>query len=378
MPKKSTTLKNSIYLLLFSLLFPALTPVFASSGHYEYQITDQTKYVDKYFEVDKNGNFKVNIYLGDQKLGTADDSGIYYNITDHLGSPTIITNQTGEVIETNDYESYGRVKDTNSQIDNQYKYTGKLLDPETNLQYYGARYYDNLLNRFTSIDPATLKLFNKESFQQRYNRSLENYLANPQNLNSYAYAVGNPLVMKDNDGEFAGPFGRDMASGQRDISSFFYNAANYTSNQGGFINKVSGFVASSIGDVFNNMANIYDPDQGAGARVLALGFTALDASSGGEGKGVANLGKITKEAKILDVATRPIKSLNDIKGYTAHGLEEAKKYGLTKEFIKDAVENTSKFTKRVDALGRESFRYASDKAVVNFNKFKKIITGWPK
>lgn len=33
--------------------------VFASSSHYEYQITDQTKYVDKYFEVDNNGNMSL-------------------------------------------------------------------------------------------------------------------------------------------------------------------------------------------------------------------------------------------------------------------------------------------------------------------------------
>ncbi|MFA5127360.1 MAG: RHS repeat-associated core domain-containing protein [Patescibacteria group bacterium] len=178
MTKKSTTIEISLYLLFFSLLIPVFTPVFASAS-----------------------DFKVNIYLGDQKLGTADNNGINYYLTDHLGSPTIITNQAGEIVETNDYESYGRVKESNSQIDNQYKYTGKPLDNETNLQYYGARYLDSQLGRLISVDPAVLKLNNDKSFEEKYNRSIQHFLSNPQNLNSYSYAVNNPVKYIDDNGE---------------------------------------------------------------------------------------------------------------------------------------------------------------------------------
>lgn len=52
--------------------------------------------------------------------------------------------------------------------------------------------------------------------------------------------------------------------------------------------------------------------------------------------------------------------------------------GLTRGLIKDSVENTVKFTKRVDGLDRVSYRYVSERAVANFNKFKEFITGWPK
>ncbi len=38
-----------------------------------------------------------------------------------------------------------------------YKFTGKELDKETNLYYFGARYYDARMSRWLSTDPAIEK-----------------------------------------------------------------------------------------------------------------------------------------------------------------------------------------------------------------------------
>jgi RHS repeat-associated protein len=43
------------------------------------------------------------------------------------------------------------VLDPNSDIPN-FLYTGKRLDKDTGLYYYGARYYDPQLGRFTQAD----------------------------------------------------------------------------------------------------------------------------------------------------------------------------------------------------------------------------------
>ena len=117
MKKSEKNVKKQLILLFCFLLFvskPALArPI---DDNYQIQRIDQTKYVDKYIEIDESGDYKIHIFLGDKEIATADnEENITYPITDHLGSPTIITNQTGQLVETNDYEPYGKLKNTNTQ-----------------------------------------------------------------------------------------------------------------------------------------------------------------------------------------------------------------------------------------------------------------------
>ncbi|MBU0982226.1 MAG: hypothetical protein KKA42_00020, partial [candidate division Zixibacteria bacterium] len=147
-------------------------------------MVDKTKYVDQYFEVDQNGQFRLHVYLGNQKISTIDDENSYFPVDDHLGSQTIITDQQGEIVETNDYDDYGNVIHSQSSINNSYKFTGKELDTETDLQYFGQRYYDSNISQFVSIDPLLINAPYK-------------FLADPQQLNSYSYGRNNPVVLVD-------------------------------------------------------------------------------------------------------------------------------------------------------------------------------------
>jgi RHS repeat-associated protein len=189
--KKSRRIINRQFIeLLCFLLFFVINPILVSArpDNYELRRIWQTKYIDKYFEVGENGNSKIHIYLPNgQKISTVDNDNIYYQITDHLDSPTIVADEQGEILEVNDYGSYGKLKSTNSQIDNNYKFTGKEQDKENNLQYYDARYYDNNIGKFVSVDPVAIN-------------SVNEYLADPQKLNSYAYARNNPIRFLDPDG----------------------------------------------------------------------------------------------------------------------------------------------------------------------------------
>jgi RHS repeat-associated protein len=63
--------------------------------------------------------------------------------------------------------------------------TSKERDIETGLDYFGARYYGSTQGRFTGADPALIA---------------EKQLANPQDLNRYAYVANNPLKFIDPDG----------------------------------------------------------------------------------------------------------------------------------------------------------------------------------
>jgi len=188
--------------IIFSLVFYLAQPVLAVSGTYQWQRIGQTKYVDDYFEVDKNGDFKMHVYLpGGQKISTLEKEEVYYPVADHLGSPTIITDEQAEIVETNDYGDYGDMVSRSSQINNDYWFTGQEYDEENGLQYYGARYYDNQTGRFTAIDLLLVELHNPDKLKEMSNGDdLEMVLFDPQRLNSYAYVLNNPVMYTDPNG----------------------------------------------------------------------------------------------------------------------------------------------------------------------------------
>jgi len=62
-------------------------------------------------------------------------------------------------------------------------YQGRQQDPESNLYYLRARYYDPAIGRFISKDPIKGKL------------------SNPLSQNPYQYAYNNPINLSDPSGE---------------------------------------------------------------------------------------------------------------------------------------------------------------------------------
>ena len=86
-----------------------------------------------------------------------------------------------------DYYPFGEIHldQTTTAYKNPYKFTGKELDADTGLYYYGARYYNAALGRFISQDPW------------------EGDYTDPQTLNKYSYVMNNPLRYIDPTGKFA-------------------------------------------------------------------------------------------------------------------------------------------------------------------------------
>jgi len=122
----------------------------------------------------------------------------YYILSDHLSSSSILTDSTGTTAQLSDYKPFGNINYDNEIIDlkNDYKFTGREYDEETNIQYFGARYYDNQLGRFTAIDPLMIDILDAK----KYNKNTDEILANPQELNSYSYVANNPVVYVDPTG----------------------------------------------------------------------------------------------------------------------------------------------------------------------------------
>ena len=79
-----------------------------------------------------------------------------YMHTDHLGSTTVVTNTSGSVVNRIAYAPYGEIDQDNSTGNDTFraKFTTKEYDNDAGLYYFGARYYDPEIQRFTTPDPA--------------------------------------------------------------------------------------------------------------------------------------------------------------------------------------------------------------------------------
>ncbi|OQY41799.1 MAG: hypothetical protein B6242_16870 [Anaerolineaceae bacterium 4572_78] len=125
------------------------------------------------------------------------DETTYYFLTDHLGSVNVVLDEQGNVVERRDYLPYGQERAVHEELnvpETDYGFTGKELDSETGLNYYGARYYDPLIGRFVQMDPLLLNL------DQMSQKQRNAFLSDPQNLNTYAYVQNNPVKYTDSTG----------------------------------------------------------------------------------------------------------------------------------------------------------------------------------
>jgi RHS repeat-associated protein len=162
-------------------------------------------------EYDKNANpaspQKEYGYRSGQLLVTADSTTIKWAVADHLGTPRMIIDKSGELldnpntsavnegVERHDYLPFGEELFAGTGIRNttttgytgnsiRQKFTGYERDYETGLDFAQARYYSNIQGRFTSVDPE-----NAGSDPD-----------DPHSWNGYAYARSNPILFTDPDG----------------------------------------------------------------------------------------------------------------------------------------------------------------------------------
>jgi RHS repeat-associated protein len=104
--------------------------------------------------------------------------------TDIAGSVIGQSNAAGNVIWREDYRPYGeRTVNSSAAAGNRQFFHGKAFDADTGLSYFGARYYDPVVGRFTGADPQGFDEKNLHSF------------------NRYSYGNNNPYKYFDPDGE---------------------------------------------------------------------------------------------------------------------------------------------------------------------------------
>ena len=78
----------------------------------------------------------------------------YYIATDQLGTPRVITDSSGNVVKTVEYNGFGQVpSDSNTDFDMPIGFVGGLADPASGLVRFGLRDYDPMAGRWTARDP---------------------------------------------------------------------------------------------------------------------------------------------------------------------------------------------------------------------------------
>jgi RHS repeat-associated protein len=108
--------------------------------------------------LDQNSDGTSVTYLNgagiDNKIRQTANGQAQYFLSDHLGSTNALTDATGAVIASTNYDSFGNA--TNANFPTRYQFTGREFDNLTGLQYSRARWYDANLGRFISEDPIGL------------------------------------------------------------------------------------------------------------------------------------------------------------------------------------------------------------------------------
>ena len=155
-----------------------------------------------------------HIFVGNSRLVTAmthtDNSGDneeqkakqYYYHSDHLGSAQFVTDWKGRQYEHIEYTPYGElwIEEVAAGLDKlPFRFTGKELDEETGLYYYGARYLDPKYSRWLSGDPALNEYIPSPGTEPSKLAGMGG-VYNTINLQLYHYSNNNPITYIDPDG----------------------------------------------------------------------------------------------------------------------------------------------------------------------------------
>jgi RHS repeat-associated protein len=140
---------------------------------------------DVWADLDGSNNLQTRYVRGDvidQLFARMDSSGTtYWLMTDRLGSVRDVIDNGGVVKDTIAYDGFGNVStETDANYGGRYKWTGREVETETNLQYNRARYFDPKIGGWLTEDP--LRFDAGDSNLYRYVRNTANNGLDPSGL----------------------------------------------------------------------------------------------------------------------------------------------------------------------------------------------------
>ena len=142
-----------------------------------------TAFVGELFE-DSGIVTRRYVFVGGTRVAEVNNGALAYYHPDHLGGMNVTTNAAGTVADRAEYKPFGEFARHDYPVAEGPYFTDQYRDNETELYYYGARYYNSAIGRF--IQPDTI-------VQEP---------GNSQSLNRYSYAWNNPVNNIDPSGNF--------------------------------------------------------------------------------------------------------------------------------------------------------------------------------
>lgn len=166
-------------------------------------------------ELDSSGLIKARYTHApgvDRPLSVEQGGQTYFFHQDAASNVVLLTGSSGSAVCSYTYDSFGQTQPC-PEIANPYGFAGREYDPESGLYSMRARYYDPAIGRFLSRDPLDLSHLILEAQDSRaaaellppasaalVRRRSKASLRSPQRLNSYSYALSNPLSFRDPSG----------------------------------------------------------------------------------------------------------------------------------------------------------------------------------
>lgn len=244
-------------------------------------------------EYDSNGTcLKDYIHMGRRLLAEylPLTGNKYYYTFDQINSTRIITDNTGSVIYSTVFDPYGGIqKEWVNTYHPSLKFSGKEREQYSELDYFGARYYDYAKFSFISPDPmlnkARLISFHAESNEMGKRRScssqnseimrfidknLEDAILHPHLWNLYAFNRNNPVTYFDPDGRSSLTFDR---SDQK--LSLFNNSGTLIGTYDASNNAQSGTSQFPAGSFDYHHFTLH-PNAQASDAISASGFYGFD------------------------------------------------------------------------------------------------------
>ena len=211
---------------------------------------------------------------------------VRYFHTDHLGSISVITDQTGAVSERLSYDAWGKRRYPNGADDPADAITSQTTRGFTNqeelsiggLVHLNGRVYDTLMGRMMSADPTVPDALN------------------PQSWNRYSYVGNDPLTFTD-------PTGFNW------LSSFFHSVGSF------FKSILSNSIVRAVVQI--GLAILLTPT-GLSGFAMALGVAYAGAASAAIVTGLAGgkLGAVLRAAVIAGATAFAFYEVGEFTGHT--------------------------------------------------------------
>ncbi|MFC3700202.1 putative Ig domain-containing protein [Reinekea marina] len=152
----------------------------------DYIVDENRDYAQVLMETE-NGQLTVTYQYGHDLLSQTrtDADETHFFQVDGLGSTRQLTDTTGSITDSYNYEAFGTVLNQTGTTENSYLYTGEQYDTGLDQYYLRARYYDQNIGRFTQMD--TWMGSNHD----------------PITLHKYLYANADPVTYTDPTGKFS-------------------------------------------------------------------------------------------------------------------------------------------------------------------------------